>query len=62
MERQNREWDEVWLGAVVLGAPFIGSEHGRGGSAVRGTVGGGGAPSRPSILWFWEGKGGVSGE
>jgi hypothetical protein len=48
--------------AAVLGAPFIGLEDGRGGGAVRGMAGGGGAPSRPSILRFWEGKGGVSGE
>jgi hypothetical protein len=62
MERRNREWDEMRWGAAVLGAPFIGPEDGRGGGAVRGTAGGGGAPSRPSILRFWEGKGGVSGE
>jgi hypothetical protein len=62
MERQNREWDEVRWGAVVLGAPFIGLEDGRGGGAVRGTDGGGGAPSRPSIRRLREGKGGVSGE
>jgi hypothetical protein len=29
---------------VVLGAPFIGMEDGRGEGAVRGTDGGGGAP------------------
>jgi hypothetical protein len=52
----------VRWGAAVLGAPFIGPEDGRGGSAVRGAAGGGGALSRPSNLWFWEGKGGVSGE
>jgi hypothetical protein len=46
----------------VLGAPFIGPEDGRGGGAVRGTAGGGGAPSRPSSRRLWEGKGGVSGE
>jgi hypothetical protein len=46
----------------VLRAPFIGSEDGRGGGAVRGTAGGGGAPSSPSIRRLWEGKGGVSGE
>jgi hypothetical protein len=33
-----------------------------GGGAVRGTTGGGGAPSRPSILRLWEGIGGVRGE
>jgi hypothetical protein len=47
---------------VVLGAHFIGPEDGRGGGAVRRMAGGGGALSRPSILRFWEGKGGVSGE
>jgi hypothetical protein len=52
----------VRRGAVVLGAPFIGPEDGRGGGAVRGTVGGGGALSRPSIHRLREGKGGVSGE
>jgi hypothetical protein len=46
----------------VLGAPFIGLEDERGGGAVRGTAGCGGVPSRPSIRWLWEGKGGVSGE
>jgi hypothetical protein len=46
----------------VLGAPFIGPEDGRGGGAMRGMAGGGGALSRPSNLQFWEGKGGVSGE
>jgi hypothetical protein len=61
-ERQNREWNEVRWDAAVLGAPFIGLEDGRGGGAVRGTADGGGVPSRPSILQFWEGKGGVSGE
>jgi hypothetical protein len=54
-ERRNREWDEVQCGAAVLGAPFIGLEDGRGGGAVRGTVGGGGVPSRPSIRRLWEG-------
>jgi hypothetical protein len=62
MERQNREWDEVWWGAAVLGALFIGPEDGRGGSVVREMAGGRGALSRPSNLRFWEGKGGVSGE
>jgi hypothetical protein len=46
----------------VLGAPFIGPEDGRGGGAVRGTAGGRGVLSRPSVLRFWEGKGGVRGE
>jgi hypothetical protein len=46
----------------VAGAPFIRPEDGRGGGAVRGMAGGGGAPSMLSILRFWEGKGGVSGE
>jgi hypothetical protein len=44
----------VRWGAAVLGAPLIGPEDGKGGGAVRGTTGGGGALSRPSI--------GVSGE
>jgi hypothetical protein len=61
-ERRNREWDEVRWGAAVLGAPFIGPEDGRAGGAVRGTADSGGAPSRPSILRLWEGKGRVSGE
>jgi hypothetical protein len=60
--RGKIEWDEVRLGAAVLGAPFIGSEDGRGGGAVRGTAGSRGAPSRPSIHRLWEGKEGVSGE
>jgi hypothetical protein len=46
----------------VLRALFIGPEDERGGGAVRGTAGGGGAPSRPSIHRLWEGTGGVSGE
>jgi hypothetical protein len=64
-ERRNREWDEVQLGAAVLGAPFIGPGDGRGGGAVgerpvtEDRNGGGGAPS---ILGFWEEKGWVSGE
>jgi hypothetical protein len=52
----------VRWGAAVLGTPFIGPEDGRGGGEVRGTAGGGGAPSRPSIRRLWEGKVGVSGE
>jgi hypothetical protein len=52
----------VRWGAAVLGAPFIRPADGRGGDAVRGTAGGGGAPSRPSIHRLWEGKGGMSGE
>jgi hypothetical protein len=52
----------VRWGAAMLGAPFIGPEDGRGGGVVRGTASGGGALSSSSILRFWEGKGGVSGE
>jgi hypothetical protein len=50
------------VGCYGARAHFIGPEDGRGGGVVRGTAGGGGAPSRPSIRWLREGEWGVRGE